>query len=753
MDPGQQDTEVRHRPSKGCGVEATEGLDGDESAHGLSDQYRPVRVLLPDCAASRYILDVSAGSDSSAIVIAHTRAPSKHTIGHKVPEDIFALPRFQSLADKAVSSGEWRSVLSYITTTLSQPTLLNASFMLGTSSGIAAAHVEHVYKQILKQALNHPQVGQALAAALQTAASRLIRRMAKGTILLQDPAGYRCISLILQSPHLSHATGRERMVIVDVAAAVARLPSAARTQLQRWWSTFPAELFGARLVDTMRKTVTETLLQQARAQGPRLDTIGDEVMHAVKMLRLLHGANNMTDPPLIAGPGFYLDPDAMKLVNWEIDYVRWNSAPPTKAQLPPFSFCHFPYLLDPFTKSRILRLEHTYQKQENMYTAVSQAAVPYTVLKVRRSHLVQDTLYQLSSLSVPQLRRELRVVFAGEEGEDQGGLTNEFFQLVVRGLMDPTMRLFQYDPEQRTLWYQRDPADEYTLNLYYLAGVLLGLAVFHGVSVHVHFPLVFYRKLLGQAGTMEDFKQADPRLAKSLEQIAQYEGDIEDLGLLFQVSLPAPSKTGEGKSGKGDRRGEGELEAVVGSGQDSGVLTFDLIPQGGEVAVTRKNKALFVQEYIKFWESQVGPQSTHFARGFQHVCNGQALKLFTAQELELLVRGTPHLSFKELQNTTRYEGYTASSTTVTHFWDIVHNTLTTEQKKQLLCFFSGSARAPLGGLGELRLIIQRASGDSESVPTSSTCFNVLLLPDYNNRAKLLKKLTLALFHAEGFGLR
>jgi len=53
----------------------------------------------------------------------------------------------------------------------------------------------------------------------------------------------------------------------------------------------------------------------------------------------------------------------------------------------------------------------------------------------------------------------------------------------------------------------------------------------------------------------------------------------------------------------------------------------------------------------------------------------------------------------------------------------------------------------------LKLIISRNGPDTEHLPTAHTCFNVLLLPDYSSREKLLNKLAIAINNAEGFGLR
>lgn len=51
------------------------------------------------------------------------------------------------------------------------------------------------------------------------------------------------------------------------------------------------------------------------------------------------------------------------------------------------------------------------------------------------------------------------------------------------------------------------------------------------------------------------------------------------------------------------------------------------------------------------------------------------------------------------------------------------------------------------------MIIQRAGPDTERLPTSSTCFHMLLLPEYTNEQKLLTKLRIALANNQGFGLQ
>lgn len=65
---------------------------------------------------------------------------------------------------------------------------------------------------------------------------------------------------------------------------------------------------------------------------------------------------------------------------------------------------------------------------------------------------------------------------------------------------------------------------------------------------------------------------------------------------------------------------------------------------------------------------------------------------------------------------------------------------------------TGSDRAPIGGLGALRCVLQRDGPDGPKLPTSHTCFNTLLLPEYATRPKLARLLRLAINNSEGFGL-
>lgn len=79
--------------------------------------------------------------------------------------------------------------------------------------------------------------------------------------------------------------------------------------------------------------------------------------------------------------------------------------------------------------------------------------------------------------------------------------------------------------------------------------------------------------------------------------------------------------------------------------------------------------------------------------------------------------------------------------------------MSTEEKKMLLQFITGSDRVPVGGLLKLELIIARNGDDKLRLPAAHTCYNILLLPDYNDLDVMRERLMKAISYSRGFGLQ
>lgn len=299
-------------------------------------------------------------------------------------------------------------------------------------------------------------------------------------------------------------------------------------------------------------------------------------------------------------------------------------------------------------------------------------------------------------------------------------------------LFDMQFGMFQTCGEAaRYLWLNRDCT--WSFDEYRMIGVLVGLAVYNGVILNVSFPKVLYKKLLGQPVTFDDIQDIDPELHSGLKQLLEYSPaeDVEDVfcrthEIIWNDSL-------------------GEQRRV------------ELVLLGADVPVTGQNREAFVQAYTKWLlVDSIATQFDQFKIGFNRVVSPASTVLFHASELELIVAGHPILDFNELQQSAKYVGWIesnpAENATIKAFWEVAHG-FNLEQKQKLLKFVTGSAQIPIGGLRRLEFVIQRMGPKSNSLPTSHTCFNTFLLPDYGNKDLLSDRLLLALKECEGFGLK
>ena len=74
-----------------------------------------------------------------------------------------------------------------------------------------------------------------------------------------------------------------------------------------------------------------------------------------------------------------------------------------------------------------------------------------------------------------------------------------------------------------------------------------------------------------------------------------------------------------------------------------------------------------------------------------------------------------------------------------------------EQKKRLLEFVTASDRVPVGGMRNLQFTLQRNGVEDGHLPSSYTCYGILLCPEYSGKEVLREKLAMALENSKGFG--
>ncbi|CAK8684197.1 unnamed protein product [Clavelina lepadiformis] len=399
-----------------------------------------------------------------------------------------------------------------------------------------------------------------------------------------------------------------------------------------------------------------------------------------------------------------------------------------------FSFLHYPFLLTTVNKTTYLfydnRVRMFSERRRTLVSSLMQGSFihPYLKIQVRRSHIIDDTLIQLevASENVKDFKKQLYVEFDGEEGVDEGGVSKEFFQLVVDKIFDPGNGMFVYDDDTRLFWFNAYSFE--ALTQYKLIGIVLGLAIYNNCILDINFPTFVYKKLLGRKADFDDMAISHPVIHKSLCELLEYEGNVEeDLMATFCI----------------------EYQDIYGIQH-----THDLKEGAESIPVTNDNRREYVDLYADWLlNTSVSAQFNAFLCGFDMVVNESPLKyLFDSNELELLIRGSENYDFDELERSTEYDGgFEKHSQTIRDFWAVVHD-LSDVNKRTLLQFTTGSDRAPMGGLSKLKMIIARNGPDSDRLPTAHTCFNVILLPDYKDREKLKERLLKAIKYSKGFGM-
>eukprot|EP00986_Skeletonema_menzelii_P005715 scaffold2117_cov141-Skeletonema_menzelii.AAC.10 len=396
-----------------------------------------------------------------------------------------------------------------------------------------------------------------------------------------------------------------------------------------------------------------------------------------------------------------------------------------------FYITQHPFLLSPGCKRNLLQMESQLSQYKAMIgdlqlseSTMNITVEPFFNLEIERDSLVEQTLECIKQADPKDIRKRLKVSFKGEEGLDAGGVTKEFFQLLSEELFDINSGLWSSKYGDEVNWFNSD--NTWDEKGYEMIGVLFGLALYNNVLLDVRFPMAVYRKLLGLPLGLEDI--VDAELRRGLKQLLDYEGDdVEDIFCLsFEVTW---MELGE------ERR-------------------LDLKPDGANISVTKDNREEYVLRYVSWiLVDSIKSQWEAFESGVMRIMEDASLDLFLPEELELLVVGSGELDFKALESNTTYEGgYTAESEVIKNFWRFV-NDASKETQVQLLKFATASTKAPIGGLGKMPFIIQRAGPDSSLLPTSHTCFNTLLLPDYgSDYDKLANNLGRAVLECEGFGL-
>ncbi|VEU23260.1 DEKNAAC104392 [Brettanomyces naardenensis] len=403
----------------------------------------------------------------------------------------------------------------------------------------------------------------------------------------------------------------------------------------------------------------------------------------------------------------------------------------TSLRRPSFTFCQFPFLVSLGAKITILEHEarrSMERKAEEAFIQSINKKRPFDVyfkIRVRRDHITNDSLRSIKAHQ-NEFKKLLKVEFVGEPGVDAGGLKKEWFLLLTKELFDPDRGLFSYHESSHLCYFSISPFDND--ELYYLVGAVLGLAIYNSTILDLRLPRALYKKLMDRKVSLNDFIELDPDTGNGLFQLLKTKG-AENLGIYYEVTCKDIFDN---------------------------IVTHELVDGGSDILVNDENKYEYVERYLNFFLNDVCQRSfDSFHRGFYNVVRGNALSMFTPEEIQLILIGdesSSKLDTAIMKSVTKYSGFNVDDKTISWFWEYFDSCSPADQKR-LLFFVTGTNRLPATGLPSLHFKITHLKNGNNRLPISHTCFNELCLYDYESQDIFNSKMGMALNYCEGFGLR
>ncbi|XP_041355177.1 E3 ubiquitin-protein ligase HACE1-like [Gigantopelta aegis] len=414
------------------------------------------------------------------------------------------------------------------------------------------------------------------------------------------------------------------------------------------------------------------------------------------------------------------------------------------AREPKLIFRHFNFLLDCSSLMPhflpVIRLQSFDMRRQWFYDNLGpddhDSLIPNTqdlnMITVSRERLFHTSCKEVLKKSPSLLKQSFLIQFDGEDGVGHG-VVREWFDILSKEILNPDYALFTQSADGCTFQPNSNSSiNPDHLSYFQFAGQALGLAVYHRQILSVYFTRSFYKHILGIPVNYTDVASIDPEYAKNLQWILDH--DISELGLDLTFSVETDVF--------------GVMEEV------------DLIPNGREIAVTEDNKREYVQLVTELRMTQaIKPQIESFLSGFHEYIPHGLVQLFDEYELELLVSGLPEIDLEDWRTNISYTGYSETSPVIQWFWQIVSE-FSQQERVLLLQFVTGSSRVPYGGFSNFSssgfshpFTISHVNSSSNSLPTASTCINLLKLPEYPSKKVLQKMLNIALqCGSQGYGL-
>ena len=373
------------------------------------------------------------------------------------------------------------------------------------------------------------------------------------------------------------------------------------------------------------------------------------------------------------------------------------------------------------------------EKVDYLRYDISKKKIDFTdgceTLYISRENVLENSIVQLEILN---LFKEMKIIFTGEESSDAGGLIREWLTILFKEIMDPKTGLFERsDTDEVSYIIKQNISNtkEY-LDKYYFIGKVLAKALLENLTVNCCFNKVIYQLILGEKIEFKDLIIIDRPLYNSLKNLISMKEECGENIALCEIYFSYQYK------------------------DEKGNMCFqDLIENGNDILVTQDNFELYLEKRIEYFTKSQIIGVKEIIRGINTIFDVGLLKIFTSDQLGLLINGTPFIDVDDWRLNTQYKNYNDYDNVIINFWDIISN-LSQEDLSNFLLFCTGSSRVPIGGFKSLEsnrgqiskfeiVKIEYKSG-AKNFLRVHTCFNRLDLPDYPDKDSLNNAVRFAL---------
>ena len=334
------------------------------------------------------------------------------------------------------------------------------------------------------------------------------------------------------------------------------------------------------------------------------------------------------------------------------------------------------------------------------------------------------------------LYREIKVKFKGEEEGDAGGIMREWITSLFKEFQKPENKLFiKADTSDFSIKVYHDKnIDKNKFKIFDFIGKIFVIALLNDLTINSCFNNYIYKIILDEPVEIEDLVFIDTEIYHSIKKLQNLE-DFSNLELYFAEN-------------EKDEKGN--------------INTLNLILDGANIPVTKENMNYYFQKKIEYIMNKDRPYINHIKKSIFSYIPERLIKVFNANELELILNGTPFIDVSDWEENTDYKGYSPSDEIIINFWKIVSK-LPQEKLSRLLQFSTGSTRVPVGGFKSLQsnrgklapfsiYKIEYEKGKKNYIK-ARTCFNRINLPNFPNEEKLLEAINFVIDNEIlGFGI-